>query len=204
MRAEFNDHGEHFLHGGLSPEAFRNSRSLVIQQTLRRSDGFNKTCDCRSPSPSGAQAVQRREDSRARGKLSGNQACARLIFCSSNVPSRALDLSPALAGLESPPESTLLPWVRPACTGCTQLRAHRKMADDTRRRGQEPAFLALCVPFRWHIEASRSGLQARVTATTLKSRPRRRYVATCNSPKGLPCSMSHLTQPTSTTPFVKH
>ena len=69
--------------------------------------------------------------------------------------------------------------------GCTQLRAHRKMADATRKRGQEPAFLALRVPLRYDNEASLSGFHACVTATTLESRPRRRYVATCNSPRAI-------------------
>ena len=57
--------------------------------------------------------------------------------------------------------------------------------------GQEPAFLALHAPLRWDNEASPSGFHAYVTATTLESRPRRRYVATLQFAKGHPCSMSH-------------
>ena len=51
--------------------------------------------------------------------------------------------------------------------------------------------LALHVPLRWDKEASPSGFHARVTATTLESRPRRRYVAILQFAKGHPCSMSH-------------
>ena len=45
------------------------------------------------------------------------------------------------------PEIRLLRWVRPqpACTGCTQLRAHHKWLTTHEGEGPEPAFLALRV-----------------------------------------------------------
>jgi hypothetical protein len=67
-----------------------------------------------------------------------------------------------------------------------------QMADDTRRRGPGTrASSSSTYLFVGNNEASPLGFRAFVTATTLESRPRRRYVATLQFAKGHPCSMSH-------------
>jgi hypothetical protein len=89
---------------------------------------------------------------------------------------------------------------QPACTDARSCALTVKWL----ARRQEPASLSLRVPLLLGQRGSPSGFHACVTATTLESLPRRSYVATLQFAKGHPCSMSHETQPTSTTPFVKH